>query len=131
MKLYSLKAISVASFFGGPIAAGILLRRNFLNMGQPGKAMRAIVLNFLLYMLVVGIMLMFPMDLWRAKAMLPAIYAALLILFIKRNHEGYLDLHEYMNRKFYSVWRAAGIGMMFNPVFYSVPFYLLYTCRRI
>ena len=38
-ELYTQRAIGIATFFGGPLAAGILVRRNFINLGneQYGK----------------------------------------------------------------------------------------------
>lgn len=33
-KLYSQKGISIATFFGGPLAAGYLIRQNFIALGK-------------------------------------------------------------------------------------------------
>jgi RsiW-degrading membrane proteinase PrsW (M82 family) len=42
-RLHSLSAIGVATFFGGPFAAGYLIYRNFIGLGQPRRAKQAIV----------------------------------------------------------------------------------------
>lgn len=41
VKFYSLRSISIATFLGGPIAAGILIRRNFLNQNDDKKAVNS------------------------------------------------------------------------------------------
>jgi len=41
-RLHSLSAIGLATFFGGPFAAGYLIYRNYSSLGQPSKANQAI-----------------------------------------------------------------------------------------
>ena len=41
-RLHTLSAIGVATFFGGPFAAGYLIYRNFISLGQPRRAKQAI-----------------------------------------------------------------------------------------
>ena len=41
-RLHSISAIGLATFFGGPFAAGYLINRNYTSLGQPSKANQAI-----------------------------------------------------------------------------------------
>ena len=42
LKFYSQKSISIATFIGGPLAAGYLIRENYLELNKPNTAMRAL-----------------------------------------------------------------------------------------
>ena len=45
--LYSAKAVTLGTLLGGPLAAGLLLKRNFVNLGQKSMGQRALWLSVL------------------------------------------------------------------------------------
>ncbi len=44
-KLYSQKAIGLATYFGGPLAAGILIRRNYINLKKEKLGLNALIVS--------------------------------------------------------------------------------------
>ena len=47
VELYSQRAISIATYFGGPLAAGILARQNFINIGKDQLGKNALIVSII------------------------------------------------------------------------------------
>ena len=45
VKFYSQKAIAIASYFGGPLAAGLLIRRNYINLGMEKEGRYTLIID--------------------------------------------------------------------------------------
>jgi len=113
-QLYSQKAIALATYFGGPLAAGILIRRNFLNLGNERLGLRAIIAG------VVGTILLFwglfqiPESIMDKipNPLIPAIYTGIIYLIVEKLQGSILDRHKEEKNLFYSNWKAAGIGLI-------------------
>jgi hypothetical protein len=116
-RFYSISAISLATFLGGPIAAGLLMRRNFINTGQEKYAMITLLLGVLATLLVIGVIFVIPDSFFSkpgANAIIPGIYTALIYLIAEKLQGGILLQHKENLGLFYSKWRAAGIGLIFT-----------------
>ncbi|MCB0293398.1 MAG: hypothetical protein KDH97_24300, partial [Calditrichaeota bacterium] len=59
-KIYTAGIISVATYFGGPLAAGYLISRNFKVFGKEDHARNAFYLGILATILLIGFFLMVP-----------------------------------------------------------------------
>ncbi|MBR9997347.1 MAG: hypothetical protein KFF73_00180 [Cyclobacteriaceae bacterium] len=113
-RLYSQKAISIATFFGGPLAAGILVRRNFINLGNQKYGERALSLGIMATMLILLLIYLLA-DIIPDRAFYPAIpgiYTAIIYLVVEKSQGHKLKEHKSKNLEFYSGWKAAGIGFM-------------------
>ena len=53
-RFHSLTAVGLAAYLGGPLAAGILIRRNFISMGEPGRGSWALWLSLLATVAIFG-----------------------------------------------------------------------------
>ncbi len=114
-RLYSQAAIAIATYLGGPIAAGALLRRNFINLGQEQWGKHAFFFGFVATILIFLGVFLLP-DAFIDKipdAIIPAIYTGIVFLVVERIQGPKLKEHKESNGPFFSKWRAAGIGSLY------------------
>lgn len=111
-KLYSQNAIAVATFFGGPFAAGILIRKNCIALGQEQQGFHALVLGIISTLLIFGGIFLIPESVIDKipNALIPAIYTAIIYMIVEKMHGKELKAHKAANAPFYSNWRSAGVG---------------------
>jgi len=85
-QLYSQKAIGIATFFGGPLAAGILVRRNYINLGKEVYGKHALSIGIIsTFLLFVGIFSMPEHIMAKVpNTILPAIYTAIIYLVVEK-----------------------------------------------
>jgi len=111
-RLYSLVAINIATFFGGPLAAGILVRQNFINLGKELAGRNALIIGIVsTVLLFVGIFSIPEEIIDRIpNVLIPTVYAAIIYFIVEKYQGQDLTEHKESNSPFYSGWRAAGIG---------------------
>lgn len=63
LKLYSQNAISVATFFGGPLAAGFLARQNFISLGKKESAKNSLIIGIVSTVLLFAAIFSVPDEL--------------------------------------------------------------------
>jgi hypothetical protein len=121
-KLYSLGSITLATFIGGPIPAGILIRQNYIALGKKKQG------NYALYIcIIVTVILLVSIFSIPTKIsdkipdqLFPLIYTALIYAIIKKYQGKELKAHKENNGKFYSAWKAAGISSIFLVTMLSI-----------
>jgi len=120
LQFYSLKSISIATFFGGPIAAAILMRRNFLNLNEDKKALNTLFIGILSTILLFVVIFSIPETVWDKipNSILPAIYTGIIYLIAERYQGQTLKEHKENNGNFFSAWRATGIGLLFTLIMF-------------
>lgn len=111
-KLYSQNAIAVATFFGGPFAAGILIRKNCIALGNERQGFNALVIGIIATFLLFGGILMIPESAMEKvpNALIPTIYTAIIYVIVDKLQGKELKAHKTGNGLFYSNWRATGVG---------------------
>jgi hypothetical protein len=111
-KLYSQKAFGLATFLGGPLAAGLLARQNFKTLGNDDYAKLSLIIGVVSTILIFGGLAMVPDTIIDKipNAILPAIYTAIIYFIIEKLQGKELAEHKKNNGVFYSMWKAAGIG---------------------
>ena len=111
-KLYSQKAISIATYLGGPLAAGILIRRNALNLGNEKQGQVALISGIISTALVFWGIFRVPEPIMAKipNFLIPAIYTIIIYLIVEKLHGAILKKHKEEGNGFYSNWKAAGIG---------------------
>lgn len=120
LKYYSLKSISIATFLGGPIAAAILMRRNFLNLNEDKKALNTLFIGILSTILLFVGIFSIPETVWDKipNSILPAIYTGIIYLIAERYQGQTLKGHKENSGSFFSAWRATGIGFLFTLIMF-------------
>lgn len=111
--LYSLRAIAIGTFFGGPLAAGLLMRRNSINLGNASQGFNALMIGILITFVAVSLAMIIPdnIDNGAIGGLLAAAYALIVYSIAYRMHGKALKDHAIENGPFYSRWRAFGIGL--------------------
>ena len=110
--LYSQRVISIATYFGGPLAAGILARQNFINLGKEQLGKNALIIGILsTILLFVGIFSVPDHIMDKIpNAVIPLVYTGIIYLILEKFQGSELKEHKENNRPFYSAWKATGIG---------------------
>lgn len=114
LKFYSQKNITLATFFGGPLAAGVLVRQNFITLGDEKRGQYALIISILATILLfVGIFTIPEHILNKVpNVVIPALYTGIIYLVVESIHGEVLDNHKENNGIFYTGWKAAGIGLV-------------------
>jgi len=109
---YSQRAISITTFFGGPLAAGILMRQNYLNIEKERQGKNALFIGIVSTILIFGGLLALPEHIIDKipNAIIPAIYTGIIYLIVEKTQAKELKSHKENNGEFYSAWKAAKIG---------------------
>jgi len=111
-KLYSTKAVGLATFLGAPLAGAAVIAINYRRLGRKRTAWRALALGFVGTGAIIAMALAVP-DSWpRSVAYAPSLVGFLAMLTIADSLQG-RDLKEHARRRGdkASLWKAAGIGL--------------------
>lgn len=113
-KLYSQKSIGLATFLGSPLAAGFLVRKNFLLLGDEKKAKHALALGIISTVIIFAGIFSLPAAVIDRipNYVIPLIYMGIVHLLVEKVQGASLREHETAGGEFYSPWRAAGIGIV-------------------
>lgn len=113
-KLYSQKAIGIATYFGGPLAAGYLVKKNYQSLDQDDNGKRAFLIGIVSSLLLFSGMFLIPDNVLDKlpNALIPLIYTGIIYLIVERIQGEELKLHKENNGDFQSAWKAAGIGVI-------------------
>ena len=111
---YSQRAILLATYLGGPLAAGILIQRNFNNFGKKAAGKNALFLAIVFTVLLFVVLFSLPEHILDKipNILIPAVYTAITALIVERLHGKLLKEHKEKNGRFYSIWKAVGIGVI-------------------
>ena len=124
LKFYSQRAIGIATFFGGPLAACYLVRENYLVLNKPDEAKKALLYGLLATVAVLGFILLTPEDVIGKipNQIFPLIYTAVIYYVVESTQGETLKLHEKFGNEFISGWKAALVGFIAMLIFLSVIF---------
>ena len=113
-KFYSQNAISITTFFGGPIAAGYLIRENYKNLDKEKAGFNALMLSIVSTLLLLSGVFLIPEDILDKipNALFPFIISTAIYFIVEKIQGKELKLHKENGGQFYSAWRAAGIGLI-------------------
>ena len=121
-KLFTQKGISIATFFGGPLAAGYLIRENFRSLGKEREALIAIILGILLTAVIFVPLYMLPEEIIDKipNQLIPAIYTLMIYGIVELVQGKDLKKHQEQERQFESNWKVTGIGLLWMLVLVGV-----------
>ena len=111
-KFYSQRAISITTYFGGPLAAGILIRENYKNLGKDKQGINALIIGIVSTFLIFAGLFAIPENIIEKvpNAFIPLIYTGIIYLIVEKIQGKELKSHKENNGEFQSAWKAAGIG---------------------
>ena len=121
VKFYSQKGIAIATYFGGPLAAGILIRKNSLNLGREKEGLIALITGIVSTVLLFWGIFQIPDSIMDniPNALIPAIYTGIIYLIVEKIHGQKLKMHKEEGNEFYSNWKATGIGLICAVVLFG------------
>lgn len=111
---YSQKAIGIATFIGGPMAAGYLIRENYFALNKPDNGNKAFLISIIATFILFGGIFIIPDNIIEKipNQILPLAYTGIIYLIVEKIHGTILKDHEKKENKFFSAWKAAGIGFI-------------------
>jgi len=111
-KFYSQKAIAIATYFGGPLAAGYLVKKNYEALELPDSAKKALFIGIVSTVLLFAGIFSVPEQVMEKvpNFLIPAIYTVIIYLIVEKFQGESLKLHKESGGEFYSGWKAAGVG---------------------
>ncbi|MBJ2175877.1 hypothetical protein JBL43_16605 [Aureibaculum sp. A20] len=114
IKLYAANAITMATFFGGPLAAGYLIGENFKALNKPTEGKFALLIGIVASILLLVGMFMIPEHILDniPNFLIPAVYTAIIWGILEARQGVVLKQHKENNNSFFSGWRAAGVGII-------------------
>lgn len=127
MKLFSQNAISLATFFGGPLAAGYLVKKNYDALNQTENSKKALMYGVLGTILIFTGLIAIPETTLDKipNALIPAIYTGVIYFIVERIQGQVLKNHKAEGGEFYSGWKAAGIGTIAMVIYFGIGFFII------
>lgn len=109
---YSQKAIGIATFIGGPIAAGYLIRENYKALDETEKGNNILIISIIATIALFALIFSIPEHIIDKipKVIIPAIYTSTIVFWVEQTFGATFKQHEENKYTFFSRWRAAGIG---------------------
>lgn len=111
VSLFTVGAVTWATFFGSPLAGGFLLAANFVRYGEPRRARRVLLLSIALTIATFALAFLLPAE-WKvpsASIYMPSLFATNRLA--EQEQGTLLRSHRAAGGAFYSAWRAVGIGL--------------------
>lgn len=111
-KFYSQRAITIATYFGGPLAAGYLVKKNFEVLDQPDNAQKSLIIGIVSTILLFAGIFSIPEPIIDKipQPLIPLIYTGIIYLIVEKLQGERLKEHKESGGEFHSGWKAAGVG---------------------
>jgi hypothetical protein len=113
-QFYTKQSIGIATFIGGPLAAGYLIRENFIALDKSEKGNNALIISIVATIALFVLIFSIPEHIIEKvpNIVLPAAYTVAITIWVEQTFGTILKKHEELKYSFYSVWRAIGIGIV-------------------
>lgn len=113
LKLYSVKAISLASYLGAPMAALYLARHNYRQLGEPQKGNTTFLVGIIATLGLFAILFSIPESIIDKipNYIIPATYTAIIYFWANRKFGSVLDAHKEQGYTLESIWKGVGLSL--------------------
>lgn len=127
-KLYSQRAIGIATYFGGPLAAGFLIRKNFINLNKERQGLNSLIIGISSTFILFAGIFSIPDNIIDKipSALIPLVYTGIIYLIVESIQGQDLKEFKENNGTFYSGWNASGVGIMSGILIAGVIFGYIY-----
>lgn len=114
IKLHSSKAISGATFLGGPLAAGYLISENFNALNKPDEGRKSLIIGIIATLLLFWGVFTIPEKIMDniPRQLIPIIYTGIIWGIVEWKQGDILKSHKENGNLFFSGWKAAGVGFV-------------------
>lgn len=113
-KIYTSKQIGIGTFFGGPLASGILIAKNYKLLGEDGAAKKSIYLGILTTLILGLFLYLAPNSLLDRipNQLIPFINVGAVYLIIHFFLKDKINKHLSEGGEKESYWKVTGIGLL-------------------
>ncbi len=113
-RVFTRKAIGIATYFGGPIVAGYLVSKNYKLFGDEEKARNAILLSILFFVIFIELFFLIPDPISDKipNFLFPLIYTWIVYRIVEVTQEEKIDKFLEDGGKKESGWKIAGISAL-------------------
>jgi len=114
IKLYSSKAISGATFLGGPMAGGYMIGENYKALNKPIEGRNSLIIGIVSTIVLFTGIFMIPESIIDKvpRQFIPLVYVGIIWGIVEWKQGEVLKLHQENGNSFYSGWKAALIGLI-------------------
>lgn len=114
LKLYSSNAIWASTFLGGPLAAGYMIRANYVALNQLQKGKNALIISILFTLLLFSFLFFVPESIIDKipRILIPMIYSLIVYFIVEKAFGTVLKEHKQFNNKFQSAGKSILIGII-------------------
>ncbi len=111
-KLYTQRSISIATYIGGPVAAGWLIRENYRSLGKDDYGKHALFISVIATILIFTAIFSIPEAVIDKipNYLIPMVYTGIIYFIVEKLQGRDIFMHKENNGEFYSGWKAAGVG---------------------
>ncbi len=129
-QVFSIKSILSATFFGGPLAAGLLISQNYKVFNMPDAALKALFWGILSTILLFGMLILLPDPIVSKipHQLIPFIYTSIIYLLVKDNQNKLIEGYLKKGAQKASGWKTAGysiLSLLIIAVFFFVTIFFI------
>lgn len=117
-KLYSKKAVMIGTLLGGPMAGGYMLAKNFRTVNRAEKSSKVWSIASAAFLGLIMLTFIVPQQV--PSFLFIFLYAWMGHFAAQKLQGEFLDKHEAEGGRFYSNWKAAGIGVVVAIIFVAL-----------
>ncbi|HLX93804.1 MAG TPA: hypothetical protein VKR32_19105 [Puia sp.] len=119
-KLYKERAISLATFLGGPLVAGYLAAENYRQLGDKAKVRGAWAIAIVATIIIFGGLFVVP-DIEKVpRYIIPILYMVITQSLVQKYQGAAIKSHIEKGGQTYSIWRAVWIGLVGLVVLFAI-----------
>lgn len=111
-KIYTIKAIRVATFLGGPLVAGYLISENYRAFNEDKKSKMALVYGAIATILLFAAILMIPNPTKVPTYIIPVAYSWLTYLLVQKFLGEQMQAHYAEGGESYTIWRGVLVAVI-------------------
>ncbi|AWK06928.1 hypothetical protein HYN56_22935 [Flavobacterium crocinum] len=117
-KIYSEKAIRIATFFAGPLVAGYCIAENFKVFNDKEKVQKTWLITAITSFFIICLVFLLPENF--PSIIFPIIYSFIASYFLKTYQEKNIQNHMSNGGETYSGWRMTLIGIVSLLTFLAI-----------
>ena len=125
-RLYTERAIRLATFLGGPLIAGYLIATNYRQLNEPQKVQKTWVIAIVAFIIIMIIAFLLPEN--TPPYIIPFVYTFGTYYLVQNLQGEKIKAHVAEGGQLQPVWKAvvAGlVGLLFIAIVILVPFFLM------
>lgn len=118
-KIYSIKAIWLGTFLGGPLSAGYLIAENFKTLGQRNKVGLTWMIAIAVTAMIFGAIFLIPEIEKIPQQLIPLTYSGIAYAVAAQSQGKRIKRFISESGSLFSMWRAVGISLLWCVITFA------------